>query len=129
VLLYWNIGREILQRQASEGWGKNVIPRLSKDLSAEFPEMKDLSPRNLGYMKAFAEAWPDDTILQQLAAKLPWFHRGLLLHLRQFLIELEHRSDSLQRKGRPRCRIRSSRHQQAAWDFRVSAPGETSGAA
>jgi predicted nuclease of restriction endonuclease-like (RecB) superfamily len=56
VLLYWGIGREILARQEQEGWGKNVIPRLSKDLSSAFPEMKGLSPRNLGYMKAFAEA-------------------------------------------------------------------------
>lgn len=79
VMLYWNIGKQILERQASEGWGKTVIPRLSKDLSREFPEMKGLSPRNLGYMKAFAEAWPDQTILQQLAAKLPWFHNCIIL--------------------------------------------------
>jgi predicted nuclease of restriction endonuclease-like (RecB) superfamily len=79
VLLYWDIGRQILERQTSEGWGKNVIPRLPKDLSSEFPEMKGLSPRNLGYMKAFAEAWPEEPILQQLAAKLPWFHNCIIL--------------------------------------------------
>ncbi len=79
VMLYWGIGRQILERQSREGWGTNVIPRLSKDLSSEFPEMKGLSPRNLGYMKAFAEAWPDEAILQQLAAKLPWFHNCVIL--------------------------------------------------
>src|SRR5437660_5325765 len=41
--------------------------------------MKGLSYRNLSYMKAFAEAWPDEPILQQLAAKLPWFHNCVLL--------------------------------------------------
>lgn len=41
--------------------------------------MKGLSPRNLGYMKAFAEAWPEESILQQAAAKLPWFHNCILL--------------------------------------------------
>lgn len=41
--------------------------------------MQGLSPRNLGYMKAFAEAWPEESILQQLAAKLPWFHNCVLL--------------------------------------------------
>jgi predicted nuclease of restriction endonuclease-like (RecB) superfamily len=41
--------------------------------------VQGLSPRNLGYMKAFAEAWPDDLILQQAAAKLPWFHNCVLL--------------------------------------------------
>lgn len=79
VVLYWKIGKQILERQAVEGWGKSVIPRLSKDLSREFPDMKGLSARNLGYMKAFAEAWPDQAILQQLPAKLPWFHNCITL--------------------------------------------------
>ena len=79
VQLYWGIGKEILARQSAEGWGKNIIPRLAKDLSAQFPEMKGLSPRNLGYMKAFAEAWPEESILQQLVAKLPWGHNVRLL--------------------------------------------------
>lgn len=79
VLLYWSIGREILSRQETEGWGRNVIPRLAKDLKAIFPEMQGFSPRNLGYMKALAEAWPDEPFLQQAAAKLPWFHNCVLL--------------------------------------------------
>ena len=79
VLLYWDIGKEILTRQRKDGWGANVIERLAKDLHSEFPGMQGLSLRNLGYMKAFAEAWPDETILQQLAAKLPWFHNCVLL--------------------------------------------------
>ncbi len=79
VLLYWRIGKEILARQSAEGWGKNIIPRLAKDLAAQFPEMKGLSPRNLGYMKAFAEAWPEESILQQAVAKLPWGHNVRLL--------------------------------------------------
>jgi predicted nuclease of restriction endonuclease-like (RecB) superfamily len=79
VLLYWGIGKEILARRQEEGWGKNIIPRLAKDLKAQFPDMQGLSPRNLGYTKAFAEAWPDDVILQQAAAKLPWFHNCILL--------------------------------------------------
>lgn len=56
VLLYWHIGREILHRQKEEGWGSKVIERLAQDLRREFPEMKGLSPRNLKYMRAFAEA-------------------------------------------------------------------------
>jgi len=81
VLLYWSIGKEIRARQSEEGWGKNIIPRLAKDLSAQFPQMKGLSPRNLGYMKAFAEAWPEGPILQQLVANLPWGHNVRLLDL------------------------------------------------
>ena len=36
VLLYWQIGKEILERQEQEGWGAKVITRLAKDLKASF---------------------------------------------------------------------------------------------
>lgn len=79
VSLYWQIGRDILTRQAEQGWGARVIDRLATDLRAAFPEMKGFSPRNLKYMRAFAEAWPDAEFVQQVAAQLPWFHNVVLL--------------------------------------------------
>src|SRR5437868_8134345 len=63
VLLYWQIGRDILARQQSAGWGSKVIDRLARDLKSAFPEMQGLSSRNLKYMRAFAEAWPDEAIV------------------------------------------------------------------
>jgi predicted nuclease of restriction endonuclease-like (RecB) superfamily len=62
VLLYWHIGREILARQASEGWGTKVIEQLAKDLKTEFPDMTGLSRTNLLYMRAFAVAYPNEGI-------------------------------------------------------------------
>jgi predicted nuclease of restriction endonuclease-like (RecB) superfamily len=53
VLLYWQIGRDILARQAAQGWGAKVIERLAQDLRTAFPDMKGFSPRNLKYMRAF----------------------------------------------------------------------------
>lgn len=79
VLLYWEIGRSILEKQHAQGWGKKIIDRLSFDLREQFPEMKGFSPRNLGYMKAFAAAWPDSEILQRSVAKLSWRHNITLL--------------------------------------------------
>jgi predicted nuclease of restriction endonuclease-like (RecB) superfamily len=79
IVLYWHIGREILERQEQEGWGTKVIDRLSADLHAAFPQMKGFSPRNLGYMKRFAQTYPDESILQQAVAKLPWGHNILVL--------------------------------------------------
>ena len=61
VLLYWDIGRVILDRQEREGWGAKVIDRLSSGLSS----------RNLKYMRAFADAWPERAIVQQVAAQIP----------------------------------------------------------
>jgi predicted nuclease of restriction endonuclease-like (RecB) superfamily len=79
VLLYWQIGREILIQQGAQGWGAKVIDRLSQDLRRAFPEMKGFSARNLKYMRAFAEAWPDEQFVQQVAAQIPWFHNCVLL--------------------------------------------------
>ena len=79
VLLYWRVGRDILARQEQKGWGARVIDRLSADLHAAFPEMTGFSPRNLRYMRAFAEAWPDEEIVQQAVARLPWGHNVRLL--------------------------------------------------
>lgn len=79
IQLYWDIGRAILQRQQTEGWGTKVIERLGQDLQREFPGQAGYSPRNLKYMRAFAEAWPDLAIVQQAAAQIPWFHNVVLL--------------------------------------------------
>ena len=72
ILLYWHIGRAIAQKQSEEGWGANVIDRISCDLRKSFPDMHGFSPRNIRYMKKFASTWEDNAILQQLVAKLPW---------------------------------------------------------
>lgn len=79
VLLYWQLGRDILARQAAQGWGAKVIERLAHDLRTAFPEMKGFSPRNLKYMRAFAEAWPDAEFVQAALAQLPWYHQLALL--------------------------------------------------
>ncbi len=79
VLLYWQIGRDILARQNHEGWGAKVIERLAQDLRNAFPDMKGFSPRNLKYMRAFAEAWPDSEFVQAVLAQLPWYHQLALL--------------------------------------------------
>ena len=72
ILLYWEIGNSILQRQKSEGWGAKVIDRMSYDLKTEFPDMAGFSPRNLKYMRKFAEAWPAVEIVQRTVALIPW---------------------------------------------------------
>ncbi|MCY7420211.1 MAG: PDDEXK nuclease domain-containing protein [Chitinophagaceae bacterium] len=58
LLLYWQMGQYILQNQQAEGWGAKIINKLSVDLKKEFPSLKGFSPRNLLYMKQFAEAYP-----------------------------------------------------------------------
>jgi predicted nuclease of restriction endonuclease-like (RecB) superfamily len=79
VMLYWQIGRDILSRQQQQGWGAKVIEQLAKDLQQEFPDMKGFSSRNLKYMRAFAEAYPNEQIVQQAVAQIPWGHNVRIL--------------------------------------------------
>ncbi len=72
ICLYWNIGKSILKKQGEEGWGAKIIDRMAKDLKDAFPEMSGFSPRNIKYMRKFAESWPDFEIVQRVAAQIPW---------------------------------------------------------
>ncbi|KLK89389.1 hypothetical protein SZ63_00670 [Methanoculleus sediminis] len=72
ILLYWDIGKIILDRQKSEGWGAKVIDRLAHDLKLAFPDMTGFSPRNLKYMRTFSRSWPDREFVQRTIAQIPW---------------------------------------------------------
>ena len=88
ILLYWSIGKDIFERVSAEGWGTKVVQRLARDLRRDFPEMTGLSPRSLSYMRAFAAAYPDRQVVQQVVAQLPWGHN---LRLLDALKDSEHR--------------------------------------
>ncbi len=72
IILYWQIGNAILQRQQNEGWGTKAIDHMAYDLKNAFPEMGGFSPRNLKYMRKFAEAWTDFSIVQRTVALISW---------------------------------------------------------
>lgn len=78
TLLYWRIGRLILDRQRAEGWGASVIDRLAVDLATEFPGARGWSPRNLRDMRTLAESYPT-VELATAVATLPWGHLLLLM--------------------------------------------------
>ena len=79
ILLYWGIGRDILARQASQGWGSKVVKQLSHDLRVAFPEMKGFSERNLLFMRRLAETYPDEAIVKRRVSLLPWGHNIRLM--------------------------------------------------
>ena len=71
ILLYWDIGRGIVEKQEELGWGESVIDLLSEDLRRAFPETKGFSPRNLRDMKRLFSAYANAAIWRQAVAKLP----------------------------------------------------------
>jgi len=129
VLMYWNIGRSILNRQNSAGWGAKVIDRLSVDLKDEFPEMNGFSSRNLKYMRKFAENWPDISIVQEVLAQISWYHNlALLEKLKDEQLRLWYAHQSIE-NGWSRnilaIQIESKQHQrigQTANNFEVALP-------
>jgi hypothetical protein len=70
IAMYWDIGMMLVEKQKAAGWGAAVIPRLSKDIHNELPEIKGFSERNIGYMIRFAREY-GTSILPQSVAKLP----------------------------------------------------------
>lgn len=79
LALYWQLGRDILERQTAGSWGDGILDQVSTDLRAAFPDMKGFSRSNLKYMRAFAEAWPEGDFGQQPVGQLPWGHNLVLL--------------------------------------------------
>ncbi len=80
LILYWYIGKQIIQKTEAEGWGAKIIERLSVDLQKEFPDMQGFSVRSLKYMQKFAITFPDLLIVQQAAAQL---QKGLVKSVKQ----------------------------------------------
>jgi predicted nuclease of restriction endonuclease-like (RecB) superfamily len=78
--LYWSLGRLIVERQETLGWGNAVVEQLSIDLKAEFPQMTGFSPRNLWFIKQFYETYTQaPELLKQLVSEVPWGHNILIM--------------------------------------------------
>ena len=77
--LYWDIGRLIVERQASESWGKSVVERLAQDLQAEFPGISGFSSRNIWYMRNFHLCYQGNEKLQPLVAEIAWSHNLIIM--------------------------------------------------
>jgi len=70
ILLYWDIGKGIVERQAAMGWGDSVVEALAKDLQKAFPGTSGFSARNLWDMRNFYAENTAPTFLQQLVAEI-----------------------------------------------------------
>ncbi len=76
--LYFEIGKEIVTKQALFGWGKSVVEQMAKDLQNEFGKRSGYSSANLWRMRNFYISYEKDTNLAQLVRDLPWSHNILI---------------------------------------------------
>jgi predicted nuclease of restriction endonuclease-like (RecB) superfamily len=80
ITLYWDIGRQITEKQQASDWGDAVIEQIAKDLSHEFQNMKGFSRRNLYRMKQFYTFYASQgEFVPQLVAQIPWGHNDLII--------------------------------------------------
>ncbi len=79
IRLYWEIGKDLGERQIIGGWGSKTIKKLAKDLKSTFPEMKGFSLRNIQFMVQFAREYSGFEIVKQLVSQIPWGHNIALL--------------------------------------------------
>ena len=69
--LYWQLGAEIIERQKEMTWGSGFLEELSRELMAEFPDMKGFSYRNIRSIKQWYLFYNEPyTIWQQVVSKL-----------------------------------------------------------
>lgn len=78
INLYWELGKAISEKQ-SIGWGKAIVPTLSKELQREFPEMTGFSTTNLWYMVQFYTEYRTDENLQPLVGEISWSKHLIIL--------------------------------------------------
>lgn len=79
ILLYWDIGRMILEKQKGDTWGKSVVELLAKDLQAEFPGIQGFSAQNLWRMKLFYFSYANNTKLSPMVREIGWTHNTIIL--------------------------------------------------
>lgn len=78
INLYWELGKAISEKQAV-GWGKAIVPTLSRELQDEFPEMSGFSVSNLWYMSQFYLEYQGNVNLEPLVREISWSKHVIIL--------------------------------------------------
>lgn len=86
---YWELGRDIVDRQENAKWGSSFIDQLSKDLKLEFPEMSGFSFSNLKYCRQFYLFYGESVIRQQVVGELQDVDNQLNENAKQVTSQLE----------------------------------------
>ena len=78
-MLYWSIGRQILDVASSRPWTLKLTGMLARDLGKAFPGAKQWTVRNLKFMCIFVDSWPQNAIADSLITQVTWQHHMLLM--------------------------------------------------
>jgi len=70
-LLFWKLGKHILDSRKAHHWGLEVVEDISRDLLRTFPTMASLSPQILIYMQALTITYPDLNFVHTVLFQMP----------------------------------------------------------
>ncbi len=84
---YWDLGKEIVEKQKKTKWGDKFLEKLSKDLMSEFPDVKGFSKRNLEQIRRWYVFWDEKsqfakqpaTQITNLITQIPWWHNVIII--------------------------------------------------
>ncbi len=79
ISLYYNLGRQIIEKQKQTDWGEDLIGQIEMDLKRAFPDSTGFSRRNLNYMRKFYNFFGNNEKVPQAVAQIPWGHIRLIL--------------------------------------------------
>lgn len=80
IVLYWEIGKALVDRLEQAQWGDAVLEHISRDLRQAFPELKGFSRRNLYRMQRLFRTYrAESEFVPQLVAQIPWGHNIILI--------------------------------------------------
>lgn len=79
IQLYWDIGKQIVEKQEQKGWGKSVVETLAGDLQKEFAGTQGYSTSNLWYMRQFYLTYKDNEKLQPMVGEIGWSHNVVIM--------------------------------------------------
>lgn len=78
IELYYELGKMIMAKQETLGWGKSVVENLSNDLQEEFPGIQGFSSQNMWRMRKFYKEYKDNEKLAPLVREIGWSHNVLI---------------------------------------------------
>ncbi len=85
LLLYWELGERIVEKQKLTAWGRSLFFQISKALKTAFPGVKGFYEQNLKYMHQWYLFWKEGPVIgKQLVGQIPWEDTGGVGNFYQF---------------------------------------------
>lgn len=88
--LYWDLGKDIVSKQANAKWGDAFLPEMSRDLQKAFPGMSGFSVQNLKSIRYWYKFYNDNEnglqvvsqigMIEKMVKSIPWGHNQRIMY-------------------------------------------------